>query len=147
MKAIVVGYDGSEPSKRALERAADFAEAFGAKLTVITVTEPLPGAGDPLVPGDSMGIGVPSAPVLPDTAEADRDLKEARTSLSKRGVDAEYISTVAGATDAILDAAEERDADLVVVGSRHPGFIDRLLSGDVSAAVSRRSRRDVLIVH
>ena len=35
MKTIVVGYDETEPSKRALDRAAELAQASGAKLIVI----------------------------------------------------------------------------------------------------------------
>ncbi len=52
----------------------------------------------------------------------------------------------AGEREAIA-LAEEVGADLIVVGTREPGFLDRLVGGDVSEAVSRRAHRDVLIVH
>jgi nucleotide-binding universal stress UspA family protein len=39
MKTIVAGYDGSEAAERALGRAADIAEAFSARLFVVSVSE------------------------------------------------------------------------------------------------------------
>jgi nucleotide-binding universal stress UspA family protein len=147
VNTIVVGYDGSDAAKRALQRAAELAEAFGAKLTVVSVTEPIPIAGEPLVPGDAVGMGTVGAPAVPDTEESNRELEEAKRSLASRSIETEYVSTVGDAADAIVDAAESRSADMIVVGSRHPGFLDRLLAGDVGEAVSRRTRRDVLIVH
>ena len=59
----------------------------------------------------------------------------------------EYQATVGDAAEGIIDAAEKHDADLIVVGTREPGFLDRVLSGDVGQTVSRRAHRDVLIVH
>jgi nucleotide-binding universal stress UspA family protein len=147
MKTIVVGYDSSEPSKRALERAAELAEAFGAKLIVTSVAEPVAVPGDALVPGDAIGLAAPAILPLPDRAEATRELEEARKALEHRNVEAEYVATVGDAAGGIVETADKHDADLIVVGTREPGFLDRIVGGDVSEAVSRRAHRDVLIVH
>ena len=55
MKIILVGYDDTEPAKRALERAAELAGRFGAKLVVTSVARRLisghgVGPTDPLDP-------------------------------------------------------------------------------------------------
>ena len=53
MKTIVLGYDDSDPAKRALERAAELATAFGAKVIVTSVAPMLVGrAGGPVDPAD-----------------------------------------------------------------------------------------------
>jgi nucleotide-binding universal stress UspA family protein len=147
MKTIVVGYDGSDPSKRALARAADFAQAFKAKLVVTSIAEPVALAGDAVVPGDAVGLAAPAILPVPDREQAARELEEARAALEKRKVEAEYVTTVGDAAGGIVETGEQHDADLIVVGTREPGFLDRLLGGDVGEAVSRRAHRDVLIVH
>ena len=147
MKTIVVGYDGSDPAKRALERAGMLAEKLGSKLVVTSVAEPVAVAEDPYVPGDAIGLAAPAIVPVPDRAEAGRELKEARDSLQNKALDVEYEGTVGDAAQGIIDVADKHDADLIVVGTREPGFVDRVLGGDVSEAVSRRAHRDVLIVH
>ena len=52
LKTIVVGFDDTDPARRALERAADLAEAFGAKLVVTSVAPILVGAGRSAGPTD-----------------------------------------------------------------------------------------------
>lgn len=147
MKTIVVGYDSSEPSKSALNRAAELAEAFGATLIVTSVAEPIAVPGDALVPGDAIGLAAPAILPVPDREEATRELEEARKALEQRNVKAQYVSTVGDAATGIIETADQHDADLIVVGTREPGFLDRIVGGDVSEAVSRRAHRDVLIVH
>jgi nucleotide-binding universal stress UspA family protein len=147
MKTIVVGYDGSDPAKRALERAAELAEKLGSKLIVTSVAEPVAISEDAYIPGDAIGLAAPAIIPVPDRAEASRELKEARDALAGRSLEVDYLATVGGAAEGIVEVAEKHDADLIVVGTREPGFLDRVIGGDVSEAVSRRAHRDVLIVH
>jgi nucleotide-binding universal stress UspA family protein len=137
MKTIVVGYDETEPAKRALERAADFAEKFGSTLVVTSV------AGV-LVPAGRSGGG---ADPVESPEKHSAELEHARTYLQGRGVQAEYQPAVGEPAEAIVELAEQRSADLIVVGTREPGFLERLLGHSVSAGVARRAHCDVLIVH
>jgi nucleotide-binding universal stress UspA family protein len=137
LKTIVVGYDDGEPARRALDRAADIAERFGASLVVTSVTPILHDAirsGGPTDPGDSF--------------EHHKDeLKAARDHLSGRNVEARYQPAVGEPADTIVELADSENADLIVVGTREPGIVERLLGQSVSDSVARHAHRDVLIVH
>jgi nucleotide-binding universal stress UspA family protein len=137
MKTIVVGYDDTEPAKRALERAADFAEKFGSTVIVTSV------AGV-LVPLGRSGGG---ADPVESPAEHAQELEHAREYLQGRGIQAEYQPAVGEPAETIVELAEQRNADLIVVGTREPGILERLLGHSVSAGVARRAHCDVLIVH
>ena len=52
-----------------------------------------------------------------------------------------------GPETAVLEAADELDADLVVVGSRGLGGFRGLLLGSVSRRVVERAHRVVVVVH
>jgi nucleotide-binding universal stress UspA family protein len=138
MKTIVVGYDDSETAKIALDRAAELAKALGASLHVVSVAptlEPASGRG---------GGGIdPTDPPEKHVAE----LATARQHLEGLGVQAEYQGAVGEPADAIIALASERNADLIVVGTRELGTIQRLLGQSVSDSVAHKARCDVLIVH
>jgi len=138
MKTIVVGYDDTDPAKRALARAADLGEAFGAKL-VVTSVAPLSATGA------ARGFG-PVDPTDPPERHQE-ELAHAREYLGTRKVDAEYVPAVGELAETIVAAAEESGADLIVVGSREVGVIQRLLGQSVSQSVARHAHTDVLIVH
>lgn len=137
MKTIVVGYDGTEPSARALGRAGDIAKAFGSSVLVTSV------AG--VLTGTSRGGGSADPTDSPEDHAALLDAACAR--LAEQGVEASSVLGVGHPADAIVQLAEERGADLIVVGTREPGFWERMLGNSVSASVQRHARCDVLIVH
>jgi nucleotide-binding universal stress UspA family protein len=137
MNTIVVGYDDTKESKRALDRAADLAEAFGAKLVVTSVAPVM------------VSIGRSAGAIDPTDTPADHaaELEKAREHLGERGLTADLQAAVGEPADTIVLLAEERNADLIVVGTREPNVLERLLGQSVSAAVSRQAHCDVLIVH
>jgi nucleotide-binding universal stress UspA family protein len=161
MDTIVVGYDGSEQAERAVVRAAELAQGLRARLVVVSVapprspTAPIAEVGPvevpiPAAPGP-MGTGVP-LPVpeepQPDPEEvAQHQLARARRSLEGRDVDAVYVAEIGDSAERLLAVADERDADLVVVGSREHGFLEHLLGRPVDESVAKRARCDVLLVH
>jgi nucleotide-binding universal stress UspA family protein len=147
MRTIVVGYDDSEAAHRALQRAADLATAFSSRLVVTSVAEPVVEFVSPLGEAPTLGrLPAPGARV--DTSEIHRgDLEHARALLNEREVEATFVLGHGFAADAIVNIAEQEGADLIVVGTREPGFLDRLLGGSVSEGVARSARCDVLIVH
>jgi nucleotide-binding universal stress UspA family protein len=118
-RRIVVGYDDSEASQRALDRAADLA-GYGSILTVVSVAPE--------------GEGYAAGP-----------LESARERLLRRHVTATYLQPVGEPADELVGAAQELDADLVVVGRRNRS-LRRLVLGSVSAGVARQAPCDVLIV-
>jgi nucleotide-binding universal stress UspA family protein len=136
MKTIVVGFDDTEPAQRALSRAVELAQAFDSKLIVTSVAPVeyyVARSAGPLQPGE-------------DVAEHRDQLAHARTLIGE-GLEADFIPATGEPADTIVELAEERSADLIVVGTREPGILERLLGQSVSESVAHQAHRDVLIVH
>ena len=136
MKTIVLAYDDSEPSKRALERAIQIAEAFGSNVLVTSVY-PLTHSGPRF-----QASGTQTA-----TSDPEESLNAACAVLHERGITSEAVTVTGDPANAITRLAAERDADLVVVGTREPTVVQRLMRQSVSQEVARKVRNDVLIVH
>jgi len=127
METIVVGYDESDPSERALQRAAELAGFYGAQLIVTSV--------------------VPVLISAQPTGEPDLELRRAGERLGELGIVAELVEAVGDPAEAIVEVAVQREADLIVVGTREPSLVERLLGHSVSENVQRRAHCDVFIVH
>ena len=121
-KSIVVGYDGSEAARRSLDRAADLVDGYGSMLAVVTVT----GRDED------------------DATTATLD--DARERLLARHVTASYVEQVGEPADRLVEAATSRGADLLVVGRRDQGALERLVLGSVSTKVLHGAPCDVLVV-
>jgi nucleotide-binding universal stress UspA family protein len=159
METILVGYDGTEHAERALERAAELAQGLSARLLVVSVArspqspEPIPAIEPPeaialAMPGPGAApvpLPVPEQPPEPKEL-VQHQLERARAALMGRDVEVEYTAEVGDAAERLLAVADARDADLVVVGSREHGFLDRLLGSHVDEALAAHAPRDVLLV-
>ncbi len=124
---ILLAYNDTDVSNRALERAAQLAGLYEAKLIVTSVTPVLIGTPQDNGPG-------------PELNRADERLK-------KLGIEAELVEAVGEISEAIVEVAESRDARLIVVGTREPSQVERMLGHSVSESVQRMAHCDVLIVH
>jgi nucleotide-binding universal stress UspA family protein len=130
---IVVGYDGSDHGKRALERAASMG---GNENQIVVVAAAESHARTGITEG---------ARLDPSEIEKRRqDLEGARAFLSDRGIDAETIEGQGDPGAVIVNAAQ--DADLIIVGSRGLNSFQRILLGSVSSKVVHRAPCDVLVV-
>src|SRR5712691_3697467 len=116
-KNIVVGVDDTEASKRALERAADIATAANARLVVTSIAPVLAG----MAAGHGLGPFDPADP--PETHQL--ELLHARDFLAENNLEAELEFGVGEPAEAIVAVAEKHAADLIVVGTREPAFLER----------------------
>lgn len=136
MKTFVLGYDDTDPAKRALERVSELAKALGASVVVVSVAPVLTSAGRAMGPIDPT-----------DSPELHRDeLRHAKAVLDEAAVPADYEVGLGDPADLILEVAEARSANMIVVGTREAGLISRILGLSVSGSVQRRAHCDVLIV-
>lgn len=117
---ILVGYDGSEAARRALDAAADLV-AYGSALSVATVAN---GPED----------------------RSRKLLSEARGLLLRRHVTARYLEPVGEPADMLVQTAREIGADLIVLGRRDQTPLKRLVLGSVSSKVLGAAECDVLVV-
>jgi nucleotide-binding universal stress UspA family protein len=138
MQTIVVGYDETEPATRALERAAELATAFAARLIITSVAPLNIGAGRSSGPTDT---------VADSPSQHREQLAGAREALAGRAVRAEFVPAVGEPADTILHLAEQHHADMIVVGTRELGVLQRLFGQSVSDSVAHHARCDVLIGH
>jgi nucleotide-binding universal stress UspA family protein len=136
MKKIVLGYDESDAAKRALERAAQIAKAFDSELIVTSVAPAMTSIGRSAGPVD---------PTDPPSTHIE-ELKHAQTYLEGEGLHAAYVPALGRPADTIAQLAQERGADLIVLGT-HETAVGRLLGQSVSESVAHRVHCDVLIVH
>jgi nucleotide-binding universal stress UspA family protein len=121
-RSIVVGTDGSDTARQAVREATELAAAQGAAIELVSTYEP----------------------GRREAGEA--TLREAAAEVEAAGVAVRTYAREGDAADAILDVAEERGADLVVVGNKGLTGAKRFLLGSVPNKVSHHAPCSVLII-
>jgi nucleotide-binding universal stress UspA family protein len=142
-RSIVVGTDGSETAREAVRQAAALAAALGARVHLVCVYEPVPSTAALAVEGDAHAE---SGWLLRPREAVDATLEEAAAVFAQAGVEVERYAQRGDPADAILDVAEERDADLIIVGNRGQTGAKRFLLGSVPNRISHHAPCAVLII-
>jgi nucleotide-binding universal stress UspA family protein len=141
--SIVVGTDGSETATKAVRQAAELARAVGAKLELVSAYEP--------VPAQRLSDERRQAPedlqwAINPREDVDATLEAAAKVAREAGVEVAVYARQGDPADAILDVAEEREADLIVVGNKGMTGAKRFLLGSVPNKVSHHAPCSVLII-
>lgn len=142
-KSIVVGTDGSDTANQAVRQAVDLAKAIGAEVELVSAYEP--------VPAQRLQEERRNAPedvqwAINPREDVDATLEEAAAVARVAGVTATVYPRQGDPADAILDVAEEREADLIVVGNKGMTGAKRFLLGSVPNKVSHHAPCSVLII-
>ena len=144
MKRILVATDDSEDALRAIRFAAELARQFDAELIIANVI-----AGYEF-PGEVFQqLAAPQNKWLDEmlAAESTRVLHHAREIARQAGLSESRIESRRGSpAEVILDIAEERSADAIVVGKRGQTRLQGLLLGSVSQKLASLAGQTVIIV-
>ncbi|OAF15826.1 universal stress protein [Bradyrhizobium neotropicale] len=145
---ILLSTDGSDVAKIGVEHGIALAKALNAKVTVITVTEPLP-----VYYGNGHAAGwIPSAEEFDrfDAAckeRAGKVLDEARAMAQQIGITAELLHVPnAHPATTIIATAKSRGCDLIVMASHGRRGFRKLLLGSQTSEVLADGSVPVLVV-
>jgi nucleotide-binding universal stress UspA family protein len=130
---VLVAYDGSDVSRRALDRVVTFMSS--AEVALVTVARP--------IYRDQRYTGYAD----PKTEEEQRKvLLDARGALEREGIASTGYGGVGDPAEEILKTAKAFGADLIVMGARSLGTVQRVVLGSVSTKVMHEADCDILIV-
>ena len=142
-RSIVVGTDGSDTATQAVRQAIGLARAVGAKLELVSAYEPVP---EQRLAEERRNAPTDMQWAVGPREDVDATLEAAAAIAREEGVEVDVCPRQGDPADAILDVAEEHDADLIVVGNKGMTGAKRFLLGSVPNKVSHHAPCSVLII-
>jgi nucleotide-binding universal stress UspA family protein len=141
LSKILVGVDGSHPSKKALEYASNLASKYDSELYILHTTEEF---------GDSVHVQLleqHASYVNEVRRHSEILLNECESRAKELGVTKIYtIQKEGNAAEKILEIANNKGVDTIVIGSRGLSAAKEFLLGSVSHKISHHAKCSVVIV-
>ena len=137
-KNIVLAFDGSEYSDRALKCAKSLSERYEANLWLVYVFSH---------PTDMLGYEDYEKLFAKRKSAAQTVLDDADQKLGRTSFAVHYELQEGPESESILKVAENREADLIVMGTRGLGAVKGFLVGSVSRKVIHYAACPVMVVH
>jgi nucleotide-binding universal stress UspA family protein len=141
--AIVVGTDGSDTAGEAVRQAMQLASIVGARVHVVSAYEPV---GSARLREERDRVPEEMQWMVNPREDVERALSGAEESMRSEGVEVSTYARQGDPADAILDVAEEQNADLIVVGNKGMTGAKRFLLGSVPNKVSHHAPCTVMII-
>jgi nucleotide-binding universal stress UspA family protein len=150
IKKVLIGIDNSKIAEHAAEYGFELARAFGARVGLVHVIEPvmMPQAGsvDPMLGGTMQDMGVVDVELADIQNEASKRIVDSIVGKFGKDVSVTHFTEFGDTADGIIEASNEFNADVIVVGTHSRTGLDRLLMGSVAEHVVRHATIPVLVV-
>jgi nucleotide-binding universal stress UspA family protein len=147
-RSLLIGVDGSPGSRHAVSFVTRLTPPPGGRATVVRVVEParLPSMG--LLPSSMRALLERQAAAMHARRiqGARRDVEKAAQQLTRSGWRARGQVRSGVPLSELLEAIKPARADLLVLGARGAGGVERFLLGGVADAATKRSPISVLVV-
>jgi nucleotide-binding universal stress UspA family protein len=140
---IVVGTDGSDTATEAVRQAVGLAKLSGAELSIVSAYEPV---SKRRIEGEQQGAPADVQYEIGPREDVNLVLERAAATAKQEGVEVQIHPVEGNPTDALLNVAEEINADLIVVGNKGMTGARRFLLGSVPNNVSHHAPCSVIIV-
>ena len=141
--SIVVGTDGSPTAQEAVRQAAELAKSVNAKVYIVSAYEPV---AEGRIREELQQVPEDLQWMINPREDVEDTLEEGAESLQHDGLNVETIARQGDPADAILDVAEEKGADLIVVGNKGMTGAKRFLLGSVPNKISHHAPCSVMII-
>jgi len=137
-KTILLCYDGSREGQAVLDEGADLAQRFEANTHLLAVIQP--NAGE--VIAEALAAEIPFAETR---RAAEEILQQGIELLEAKGLNIEGHIVEGSAVEQIALMAREINADLVVLGHRHRGPLQRWWQSSVGSTLLDESPCSILV--
>jgi nucleotide-binding universal stress UspA family protein len=142
-RSIVLGTDGSDTARKAVQQATELARQVGASISLVSAYQPV---SNQRLRDEKREVPKDMEWMVNPREDVEATLREAAEEVEGAGVTVETFAREGDAADAILDVAEEQSADLIVVGNKGMTGAKRFLLGSVPNKVSHHAPCSVLII-
>lgn len=141
-KRIVVGTDGSDTASQAVAQAIELARLTGATLSIVSAFEPVSGRR---VQQEAQDAPADVSYEIGPREDVNIVLDAAAAEARRAGVESQTHPVEGDPADAILNVAEQINADLIIVGNKGMTGARRYFLGSVPNNVSHHAPCSVLI--
>jgi nucleotide-binding universal stress UspA family protein len=140
MERILLAVDNEDGTNQLVDYAGNIAAQFNARLYILHIARPEP---------EFVGYDVGPEYIRLDAAREYRDehrwVQNLAHQLDAKNIDARAILIQGYVSEAILEQADDVNADLVICGSHINGFFYNLFMNNTAVELSKKSKRPLLI--